>query len=438
VSGAIKQKEFAKRRTQLMRMAGDDSIIILTASPTRIRNSDVHFPYRQDSDFLYLTGFREPDALLVMLPDDDGGKTILFCRERDPEREMWDGPMVGLRGAVADYHVDEAYAIDDVAGKLPKLLEDGERIYYDLGRDPLFDQRMIGWLNDFRDKSRKSFHAPDEIHSLDHMLHDLRLFKSRQELAAMRRAAQVAIAAHEAAMKLCEPGLNEADLHAELIKTFIRNQCEASYMPIVGGGANACVLHYISNRAPLRDGDLVLIDAGAEFDGYASDITRTFPVSGTFSPEQRDVYEVVLAAQLAAIEKARAGNPWQEMHDEAVVVATQGMIDLGILKNSLEQELEEEGYKHFYVHNTGHWLGLDVHDVGEYQIDGHSRELEPGMVMTVEPGIYIPPNDTTVRKCFRGLGIRVEDNVAITKADALVLTSGLAKQPDDIEALMAG
>lgn len=433
----IKQKEYARRRRQLMRMAGEDSVIILSAAPCRIRNNDVHYPYRQDSDFLYLTGFREHDAVLVMIPEDDGGRCILFCRERDPEREMWDGPMAGLKGAVETYGMDEAFAIDEIDKRLPRLLQDRDRIFYDLGRRPEFDQRLIGWLNAFRDKPRKTFHAPDEIHALDHMLHDLRLFKSREELAVMKRSAAVAIEAHEQAMRVCEPGLNEADIHAELLRIFTRHHCEPSYSPIVGGGANACILHYIANRDPLNDNDLLLIDAGAEYDGYASDITRTFPVNGRFSTEQRDLYEVVLAAQLAAIDKARAGNPWQAVHDEAVRVATQGMIDLGILKKSLEEEIEEEGYKHFYVHNTGHWLGLDVHDVGEYQIDGHSRELEPGMVMTIEPGIYIPPNDTTVRKAFRGIGIRIEDNVAITRDAPLVLTGALVKRPDDIEALMA-
>jgi len=434
----IKQKEFAKRRTQLMRMAGDDSIIIVRAAPARFRNSDVHYPYRQDSDFLYLTGFHEPDALLVLIPGGDSGRCILFCRERDPEREMWDGPMTGLRGAVADFGMDEAFAHEDIAKRLPGMLHNRDRIYYDLGRAPLFDQQLIGWLNDFRDKSRKTFHAPEEIHALDHMLHDLRLYKSREELASMKRSAQVAVEAHERAMQVCRPGMNEAEIHAELLYTFTRHQCEPSYQAIVGGGANACILHYIANNSVLNEGELLLIDAGAEYDGYASDITRTFPISGKFSPEQRDLYDVVLAAQLAAIEKAQPGNQWDEVHEEAVRVATQGMIDLGILKLSLEEELEEEGYKHFYVHNTGHWLGLDVHDVGEYQIDGHSRELEPGMVMTIEPGIYIPPNDTSVRKCFRGLGIRIEDNVAITKKAPLILTAGLAKTADDIEALMAG
>jgi len=434
----IKQKEFARRRRQLMRMAGEDSIVILQAAPPRIRNNDVHYAYRQDSDFLYLTGFREHSALLVMIPDEGDGKCILFCRSRDSEREMWDGRMAGLESAVADYGMHEAYDIGEVDTRLKELLQDRDRIYHDLGRDPLFDQRLIGWLNEFRGKARKTFHAPEEIHALDHMLHDMRVYKSRDELAAMRRAAKVAIEAHEGAMRDCRPGLNEADIHAGLLHTFTRHGCESSYLPIVGGGSNACVLHYIANRDELRDGDLLLIDAGAEYDGYASDITRTFPVNGKFTSEQRQLYEVVLAAQAAAIEKARAGNQWQDVHDAAIRVATEGMVELGILQNSVDEEIESGGYKHFYVHNTGHWLGLDVHDVGEYTIDGHSRELEPGMVMTVEPGIYIQPSEESVKACWRGIGIRIEDNVAITRDDPRILTDGLARTADEIEALMAG
>jgi Xaa-Pro aminopeptidase len=433
----IKQKEYAKRRRQLMRMAGEGSIIILQAAPARIRNNDVHYPYRQDSDFLYLTGFREPGALLVMIPDEGDGHCILFCRSRDPEREMWDGRMAGLEGAVADFGMDEAFDIKEADSRLRELLRDRDRIYHDLGRDPRFDQRLIGWLNEFRGEARKTYHAPEEIHALDHMLHDMRVYKSREELSAMRLAAKVAIEAHEQAMRSCRPGLNEADIHAGLLQVFTRNQCEPSYLPIVGGGANACVLHYIANRDELKDGDLLLIDAGAEYDGYASDITRTFPVNGKFSPEQRDLYEVVLAAQSAAIDKARAGNQWQDVHDMAVRVATEGMIGLGILHKSIDEEIESKGYKQYYVHNTGHWLGLDVHDVGEYTIDGHSRQLEPGMVMTVEPGIYIRPGAAGVPECWHGLGIRIEDNVAITKDEPRLLTEGLARTADDIEALMA-
>jgi Xaa-Pro aminopeptidase len=431
----IKLKQYAKRRRQLMRMAGEDSIIVLQAAAQRIRNNDVHYPYRQDSDFLYLTGFREPGALLVMIPDEE--KSILFCRARDPEREMWDGRMAGLEGAVEEFGMDAAYDIAERDKRLREMLQDRDRIYHDLGRDPRFDQVLIGWLNEFRGETRKTYHAPEEIHALDHMLHDMRVYKSREELSVMRRAAKVAIEAHEEAMRNCRPGLNEADIHARLLQVITRNHCEPSYLPIVGGGANACVLHYIANRDELRDGELLLIDAGAEYDGYASDITRTFPINGKFSPEQRELYDLVLAAQAAAIGKARAGQQWQEVHDAAVRVATEGMIDLGILKKSLDEALETKGYKRFYVHNTGHWLGLDVHDVGEYTIDGHSRELEPGMVMTVEPGIYIPPGEKSVPKCWRGLGIRIEDNVAITRDEPRILTEGLARTADEIEALMA-
>jgi len=433
----IKQKEYARRRRQLMRMAGEESIIILQAAPARLRNNDVYFPYRQDSDFLYLTGFREHDALLVLLPEERDGKSILFCRDRDPERETWDGRMVGLEAAVSEYGMDEAFDIKEAETRLRDMLRDMDRIYYDLGRDPMFDQRLIGWLNEFRGEARKTFHAPEEIHALDHMLHDMRVYKSREELSVMRRSAKVAIEAHEIAMKICEPGLNEADVHASLVHTFVRHQCEPSYLPIVGGGNNACVLHYIANNQPLNDGDLLLIDAGAEYDGYASDITRTFPVNGKFTSEQRALYDVVLEAQAAAIGKARAGAQWQDVHDAAIHVATDGMIDLGILQGNAEDQFESEGYKQFYVHNTGHWLGLDVHDVGEYTIDGHSRELEPGMVMTIEPGIYIGPEEDSVEQRWRGIGIRIEDNIAITADEPRILTDGLARSAEEVEALMA-
>jgi len=374
---------------------------------------------------------------MVLLPEDKGGHSILFCRERDPHREMWDGLMAGTEGAVEQFGFDEAFPISEMEKRLPRLLRGRERVFYDLGKNPDFDQLLIGWMNDFRAKTRKKFLAPDEVIALDHSLHEMRLFKSRTEVTAMRKSARIAAIAHQRAMQVCKPGMNEAEIHAELMHTFTRNQCEASYIPIVGGGANACVLHYISNRDKLNDGDLLLIDAGAEYDGYASDITRTFPVNGKFSGSQKDLYQVVLAAQLKAIEEVRAGSPWDHVHETAVQVATEGMIDLGILKGSLEEALEEEYFKDYYVHNTGHWLGLDVHDVGEYEIDGHSRVLEPGMVLTVEPGIYIPKTATAVDEIWHGMGIRIEDNVVVTRDEADVLTSDICKTTDDIEALMA-
>jgi len=427
----IKQKEFAKRRLQLMEIAGDDSVIILRAAAQKIRNNDVGYPYRQNSDFLYLSGFSEPEAMMVLLPEGKGGQSILFCRERDPHREMWDGLMTGTEGAVEQFGFDEAFPISEMEKRLPRLLRGCERIYYDLGRDSDFDQLLIGWMNEFRAKTRKKFLAPDEIIALDHSLHEMRLFKSRTEITVMRKSARIAATAHQRAMQVCKPGMNEAEIHAELLQIFTRNQCEASYIPIVGGGANACVLHYISNRDLLNDGDLLLIDAGAEYDGYASDITRTFPVNGKFSGPQKDLYQVVLAAQLKAIEETRAGNPWEHVHETAVRVATEGMLELGILKGSLEEALEEEYFKDYYVHNTGHWLGLDVHDVGEYEIDGHSRVLEPGMVLTVEPGIYIPRSATAVDEIWRGM------DVVVTRGEADILTSDICKTIEDIEAMMA-
>ncbi|MGB7451197.1 MAG: aminopeptidase P N-terminal domain-containing protein [Lysobacterales bacterium] len=433
----IKTKEYIKRRQRLMEMVGDESVVIVRAAVHKIRNNDVRYPYRQDSDFMYLSGFSEPEAMIVLLPQAKSGRSILFCRERDPHREMWDGLMTGTNGAVEQFGFDKAFPISEIAERLPPMLHGRERVYYDLGKDPDFDQLLIGWMNEFRAKTRKKFHAPDEIIALGHNLHEMRLFKSRTEITTMKKSARIAASAHRRAMQICKPGMNEAEIHGELMRTFILNQCEASYIPIVGGGANACVLHYISNRDTLNDGDLLLIDAGAEFDGYASDITRTFPVNGKFTGPQKDLYQVVLESQLKAIDSVRAGNPWEHVHETAVRVATEGMIDLGILKSGLEEALEEEYFKDYYVHNTGHWLGLDVHDVGEYEIDGHSRVLEPGMVFTVEPGIYIPPTATAVGEAWRGMGIRIEDNVVVTRADADILTSDICKTTTDIEELMA-
>jgi Xaa-Pro aminopeptidase len=350
---------------------------------------------------------------------------------------MWDGAMAGLEGAVEEYGMERAYDIAEISKRLPEMLRDRNRIYYDLGGDALFDQRLIGWMHDLRETKRRNFHVPEEIHGLEHMLHDMRLYKSREELRVMRRSARVAIEAHQRAMQVCKPGMNEAEIHAELLHAFTSEQCEPSYLPIVGGGANACVLHYIDNRDELHDGDLLLIDAGAEYDGYASDITRTFPVNGKFSPEQRALYDVVLAAQLEAIDQVRVGKQWDDIHVAAVRVAAQGLVDLGILKGDPETIIEDQAFARLYVHKTGHWLGLDVHDVGEYQIDGHSRALEPGMVLTVEPGVYIRGDDETVDARWRGIGIRIEDDVAVTKDEPRVLSEGLVKSADDIEALMS-
>ncbi|MEM1412587.1 MAG: Xaa-Pro aminopeptidase [Pseudomonadota bacterium] len=433
----IKSTEYARRRQQLMSMAGEGSIILLRAAPHRVRNSDVYYPFRQDSDFLYLTGFREPEAMLVLIPGEREGTSLLFCRERDAKKELWDGAMTGTEAAVSVLGMDEAFPIDTVDRRLPELLRDRIRVFHDLGRDPEFDQRLIGWLNDFRGKPQRSFHAPEEIVDLGHLLHEMRLFKSRGELTAMRKAGRISAGAQVRAMRRCAPGLSEAHIHAELVHEYMVHQCEPAYSPIVGGGTNACVLHYINNDQPLVDGDLLLIDAGCEYDGYASDITRTFPVNGRFSGEQRALYEVVLNAQEQAIEAVRDGTQWDDIHDVAVEALTDGLLDLGLLEGDLESAIEQGLYENYYLHKTGHWLGLDTHDVGDYQVDGHSRALEPGMVLTVEPGIYIRADDQRVDERWRGLGIRIEDDVVVTRDRPEILSDRVPKAIDDIEALMA-
>ena len=421
-----------------MSMAGDGGVVLLRAAPHRVRNSDVFYPYRQHSDFLYLTGFREPDATLVLLPEDGGGRSILFCRERDPNKELWDGAMIGTEAAVTDYGMDEAYDVVELERRLPELLQDRVRVYHDLGRDVDFDHLLIGWLNDFRGKPRRRFHAPEEIVELGHLLHEMRLFKSRGELAAMRKAGRISSRAQVRAMQRCRPKLTEAHIHAELVHEYMINGCEPAYPPIVGGGENACVLHYIANDQPLRDGDLLLIDAGCEYDGYASDITRTFPVNGRFSGAQRALYEVVLTAQERAIDAVREGAQWDDLHDAAVEALTDGLIDLGILAGDREEAIEQGLFENYYLHKTGHWLGLDTHDVGDYQVDGHSRALEPGMVLTIEPGVYIRADDRRVDQRWRGLGVRIEDDVVVTRDAPEVLTRHVPKAIDEIEALMAG
>ncbi len=435
---AIPAAAYAKRRRQLMRIAGDDAILVLAAAPERIRSRDTHYPYRQDSDFWYLTGFAEPDAVLVLVPGRAHGEALLFCRERDPEREGWDGPRVGPEGAVDALGMDDAYPIDDLDEILPGLLEGRSRVYYHFGRDTEFDLKLIGWLNQVRAQVRLGAQPPHEFLELGHLLDELRLFKSKDELRLMRRAADISVAAHAAAMRAAKPGIHEYALQAEVERVFRQHDAEPAYGSIVGAGANACVLHYRANNAKARDGDLVLIDAGAEYRGYAADITRTFPVNGRFSKEQRALHDLVGAAQAAALAQARPGVAYESGHVAAVETLTEGLLSLGLLKGKLAKNLADGSYKRFYRHKTGHWLGLDVHDVGDYRIDGQSRLLERGMVFTIEPGLYVSQDDKTVDAKWRGIGIRTEDDVLITKDGHDVLTDALARSADEIEALMAG
>ena len=429
---------YRRRRRQRMRMAGEDAILVLPAAPERVRSRDTLYPYRQDSDVLYLSGFDEPDAVLVLVPGRRHGETLLFCRERDPAREAWDGPRLGPEDAPGALGIDDAYAIDDLDEILPGLLEGRSRVYYHFGRDSDFDLKLIGWVNRVRAQVRHGAQPPHEFLELGHLLDEMRLFKTADELRLMRRAAAISVQAQQAVMRAARPGMRECELQAELERVFRAAGCEPAYSSIVGAGANACVLHYRANDAVARRGDLVLVDAGAEYRGYAADITRTFPVDGRFSREQRQLHELVGAAHAAALAMARPGLPYEAGHEAAVEVLAEGMLSLGLLRGRLRKVIADGAYKRFYAHKTGHWLGLDVHDVGDYRIDGESRLLEPGMVYTIEPGIYVRPADTSVAAKWRGIGIRTEDAVAITRDGHEVLTDGLARSADEIEAFMAG
>ncbi|MEO1582407.1 MAG: Xaa-Pro aminopeptidase [Pseudomonadota bacterium] len=429
--------EYQRRRRQLMRIMGNDSIAILPAAPVRPRSRDVNHDYRQDSDFYYLTGFHEPEAVAVLVPGRPTGEFILFCRETDPEDALWHGERAGPERAVTDFRADDAFPITDIDDILPGLMENATRVYYTMGRYADFDTHVTDWIRLLRGRNIKGVDAPYEFVALDHFLHDMRLFKSKSEVSRLRRAAKIAVSAHLRAMRAVQPGMTEFELEAEYLHEFRRFDSQPSYPPIVGGGANGCVLHYTTNNSALCDGDLVLVDAGCEAQMYASDITRTYPVNGRFTPEQRAVYDVVLAAQDAAISAARSGNHWNSPHEAAVKAITLGLRKLGLLSGNLRRLLKDEAYREFFMHRTGHWLGIDVHDVGDYKVDDQWRLLEPGMVMTVEPGIYIAP-DANVPLKWRGIGIRIEDDVLITRDTPELLTQGLPRTADEVEAWMAG
>lgn len=431
----INAKEFARRRRQLMRMMGEGAIAVLPAAPVRVRNRDADYRYRQDSDFLYLTGFHEPEAVVVLIPGRAQGEYILFCRERNPEMETWNGRRAGQAGAVEQFGADDSFPIDDIDEILPGLLEDRARVYYSVGRDADFDRRLMAWVNVIRAQSRAGRQPPHEFISLEYLLHEMRLFKSSAELKVMRKAAEISDEGHRRMMAMCRPGMYEYEIEAEFIYTARRHNGDLAYQSIVGGGANGCILHYVDNNEMLRDGELLLIDAGAEYEGYASDITRTFPVNGRFSEAQREVYEVVLAAQEAAIKKVKPGNSWNDPHTAAVRELTKGMIELGLLKGKPAKLIREAAYRRFYMHRTGHWLGIDVHDVGEYKVDGEWRLLEPGMVTTVEPGLYVTA-DADVPERFHNIGVRIEDDVVVTKDGHKVLTAATPKSVAEIEALV--
>jgi Xaa-Pro aminopeptidase len=429
-------KEFARRRKHLMQEMGKESIAILPTAVEQIRNRDVSYPFRPDSDFLYLTGFWEPEAVLVLIPGRKHGEYVLFCREKDETQEIWHGRRAGQEGVLEHFGADDSFPISDIDEILPGLMENKTRVFYTMGLHTDFDQRLTGWINQLKQKIRMGVNAPGEFVALDHALHEMRLFKSATEIKLMKKAAQVSGRAHKRLMQSCQPGMYEYQLEAEFEHECKMNGCrELAYPSIVGGGGNGCILHYTDNNETLNDGELVLIDAGGEYQGYAADITRTFPVNGIFSAEQKALYELVLAAQAAAIEAVYPGNHWNAPHEAAVKVITRGLVQLGLLKGRVDKLIKEQAYKPFFMHRTGHWLGLDVHDVGDYKIDNQWRMLENGMVLTIEPGIYTGDNKKIAKK-WRNIGIRIEDDVRVTRTGHEVLTADAPKLVAEIEAIM--
>jgi Xaa-Pro aminopeptidase len=410
-------------------------VAIVPTAPERLRNRDSDYLYRFDSYFYYLTGFPEPDALLVLVAGSEP-KSVLFCREKNPERELWDGYRYGVEPAREAFGFDEAHPATELDGKLPELLANQPTLFFAPGMDPTWDARVMGWLNQVRAKARTGVVAPADIRDIRSILDEMRLVKDEHEIATMRRAAALSAGAHVRAMRAARPGMMEYEIEAELLHEFRRHGAQfPAYWPIVASGPNACVLHYRENDRLMGEGDLLLIDAGGELDGYAADITRTFPVSGTFSGPQRAVYELVLAAQMAAAAQVRPGNRWDMPHEAAVKVLAQGLIDLGLCTGTLDSVIESEDYKRFYMHRTGHWLGLDVHDAGDYKEGGEWKLLRPGMTLTVEPGCYIRPAEN-VPEQFWNIGVRIEDDALVTEGECELITAAAPKTVADIEALM--
>jgi Xaa-Pro aminopeptidase len=424
-----------QRRRARLAAAMQEGVAVVPTAPERARNRDSHYPYRFDSYFYYLTGFREPAAALVIVAGAEP-RSILFCRDKDPERENWDGFRHGPEAAGGAFGFDEAHSITRLDALMPELIADRDALYCHLGADAAWDARVTDWINQVRGRARSGVTAPSTVRDIHAQLDEMRLIKGPEELAVMRRAAAITTGAHRRAMRAAGPGRAEYEIEAELLHEFRRHGAQApAYTPIVASGERACVLHYVQNDGVLMDGELLLVDAGCELDGYATDLTRTFPVNGRFSGPQREIYELVLAAQAAAIAAVKPGAPWDEPHHAAVSVLAQGLIDLTLLSGGLAEVVETEAYKKFYMHRTGHWLGLDVHDAGDYKSRGGWRALAPGMVLTVEPGCYIRPGEGVPAR-LAGIGVRIEDDVLVTGSGAEVLTRDAPKAPADIEAWM--
>lgn len=434
----LSQADFKKRRDLLAEKIGNNSIAIIATRAEMYRNRDADYKYRADSSFYYLTGFAEPEAVAVIetFAEGEDYSYSLFCRERDREMEIWHGYRAGVDGAIEIFDADEAYAIDLLDEEIIEKLINKQRLYYRIGQQAEFDTRVSEWIKTADAEQRRGNAAPAELIQLDRIVDEMRVKKSAQEIELMQIASNISAEAHTRAMQTVKPEMMEYALEAELNYIFGKNGCAPSYNSIVGGGENACILHYVENNKPLKDGDLVLIDAACEYDFYASDITRTFPVNGKFSPEQKALYNVVLEAQLAAIDATRIGNHYKYPHEVAVKILTQGLVDLGLLSGDVNELIESEAFRQFFMHGTGHWLGMDVHDVGAYKTGEDWRAYEAGMVVTVEPGLYVAPDDETVDAKWRGIGIRIEDDIVVTENGPLVLTKNVVKTVEEIERLM--
>lgn len=431
-------QEAAARRRKLMSAMKKNSIALLSAAPMRTRSHDTEYTYRQDSDFYYLTGFTEDDAVLALIPGRKQGEVVLFCQPKDKTKELWTGILTGPQQAQTTLLVNEAHSIADIDSILPALMDGCERVYSAIGKDAAFDERIMGWVKTVRSRARQGANPPTEFIALDPLIHEMRLFKSKGEIELMQQAADISARAHKRAMLAAAEGRYEYHLEAEMLHEFMMAGSRApAYNSIVASGSNACILHYINNNRALRNGDLVLIDAGCEYEYYAADITRTFPVSGRFSKEQQALYNIVLNAQLQAINVIRPGVAWDEPHNVTVRVITEGLVALGLLTGKPDELIKAGAYRDFYMHRAGHWLGIDVHDAGSYLKGGKSRTLEAGMVTTIEPGIYVAADNKKVDKKWRGIGIRIEDDVLVTRTGNRVLTAAVPKTIDEIEALMA-
>ena len=431
-------KEFEKRRRKLAKLIGKDGIAVIPTASTRVRSRDTDYPYRPDSDFYYFTGFSEPNAVMILAPGREDGSFILCLREKNPLTEIWDGHMEGLNGVKKNYEADQSFDIEDLETILSSLFLGRQKVFFTLGQDEVLDKILMKSFNAVRAGQRRGGVVPSEIQALEPLVHEMRLIKSKYEIGLMKKSAKISVDAHKRIFENCKPGVFEYQIEADIIHEFGKHGAVPAYTSIVASGQNACTLHYISNRDKMKSGQLLLTDAGCENEMYAADITRTIPVSGEYSKEQKEIYELVLEVQKNAINSIKPGQTFEGLQSDAIKGLTKGLKKLGLLKGRVDQLIKSEAYKDFYMHGIGHWLGMDVHDVGSYMDQkGKSRKFENGMVLTIEPGIYISKKNKNVPTEYRGIGIRIEDDVLVTKSGCEVLTKALPKEIGEIESIMA-